>query len=39
MKNAKCYYCNEKAKYTQPEKDTGSIIDVCEKHFEFKHWG
>lgn len=39
MEPIKCYYCDEEAKYTQPGKTTGKIIDVCEKHFTFKHWG
>jgi hypothetical protein len=39
MEKAKCYYCDEESKYTQPGKNTGKIIDVCEKHFDFKHWG
>lgn len=39
MESTKCYYCDEEAKYTQPGKNTGKIIDVCEKHFDFKHWG
>lgn len=39
MEDSICYYCDEKAKYTQPGKTTGKIIDVCEKHFSFKHWG
>lgn len=39
MKSVKCYYCDEKAEYVQPEKDTGVIIDVCITHFTFKHWG
>ena len=36
MEKAKCYYCDEESKYTQPGKNTGKIIDVCEKHFDFK---
>jgi hypothetical protein len=39
MEKVKCYYCDEYAKYTQPGQKTGKIIDVCEKHFTFKHWG
>lgn len=38
-KKTECYKCDEVAKFTQPDKDTGEIIDVCEKHFSFKHWG
>jgi hypothetical protein len=33
----KCHYCDNKSKYTQPEKNTGQIIDVCEGHFTFKY--
>ena len=36
---SKCHFCDNKSKYTQPEKDTGYIIDVCEAHFTFKHIG
>lgn len=35
----KCYYCDAKAEFTQPEKETGKIIDVCPKHFRFMHAG
>ena len=38
-KKPKCNKCNETAKFTQPDKDTGEIIDVCEKHFIFKYMG
>jgi hypothetical protein len=34
-----CHKCGMEAKYTQPDKDTGEIIDVCEKHFVFKYMG
>lgn len=34
-----CYKCNNEATYTQPDKDTGEIIDVCEKHFVLKYMG
>lgn len=39
MTEVKCYYCDQKATYTQPEKVSGIIIDVCEKHFLLKHMG
>lgn len=29
----KCYYCEEKALFNQPEKQSGEIVDVCRKHF------
>lgn len=29
----KCYYCDKKALYTQPDKDTGEIVDACKDHF------
>lgn len=29
----KCYYCDLDSVYYQPEKDTGEIISVCQKHF------
>jgi len=34
-----CAYCDNKAEYTQPEKQTGRIIDVCKKHFTFMYMG
>jgi len=33
----KCFYCPDKPLYTQPDKSTGKIVDVCDKHFIFKH--
>ena len=30
-KEAKCYFCNNEALYTQPHKY--QVIDVCKKHF------
>ena len=38
-KQMKCFYCNNKAEFTQPEKDTGIVIDVCKKHFTWMHAG
>lgn len=35
----KCYYCDVKAEFTQPDKDTGMVIDVCKKHFTWMHAG
>lgn len=35
----KCYYCDAKAEFTQPEQKTGEIIDVCPKHFTWMHAG
>ena len=35
----KCFYCDATAEFTQPEKDTGKIIDVCKKHFTWMHAG
>ena len=35
----KCKNCDNYAVYTQPDKDTGEIIDVCEKHFIMKFSG
>lgn len=37
--NMTCYYCDAKAEFTQPEKDTGKIIDVCKNHFDWMHAG
>lgn len=34
-----CFYCPEESKYSEPELKTGVLIDVCEKHFHFKHMG
>lgn len=39
MDKPKCFYCDEDAKYTQPDKATGRITDVCEKHFTFRFMG
>lgn len=38
-RNNKCHFCEGKSKYTQPDKISGHIIDVCEKHFIFKYMG
>lgn len=34
---SKCYFCDNQSKYLQPDKDTGNIIDVCEKHFTLRY--
>lgn len=34
-----CVKCNNIATFTQPDKETGYIVDVCEKHFIFMHMG
>ena len=39
QRNNKCHFCEGKSKYTQPDKSTGYIIDVCEKHFTFRYMG
>jgi hypothetical protein len=39
MKDEKCYYCDNKAEYNQPEKETGIIIGVCFKHFTYIYAG
>ena len=28
-----CKYCDNKATYNQPDKDTGEIVSVCKNHF------
>lgn len=38
-KRTTCYKCDQVAKFTQPDKDTGQIVDVCDKHFIFMHMG
>ena len=38
-KQMKCYYCDQNAEFTQPEIETGIIIDVCKKHFTWMHVG
>lgn len=38
-KTSKCAKCDNKATFTQPDKETGEIIDVCDKHFIFKYMG
>ena len=35
----KCYYCDNKPEFTQPDKDTGVIVDVCKKHFIYMYMG
>ena len=39
MEKAKCYYCDKVAEFTQPDADTGKIIDVCKNHFTWMHVG
>jgi hypothetical protein len=34
-----CYYCTNKALYSEPEEKTGQIIDVCNEHFRMKFGG
>ena len=34
-----CYYCDNRAMYTEPEENTGEIIDVCNEHFRMKFGG
>jgi hypothetical protein len=34
-----CYYCTSKAIYSEPEENTGNIIDVCNEHFRMKFGG
>lgn len=34
-----CAKCDQVAKFTQPDKETGQIIDVCDNHFIFKYMG
>lgn len=34
-----CYYCDNKSTYTQPEKQSGEIINVCPKHFTYRYMG
>lgn len=38
-KKKTCDKCDQIAKYTQPDKETGEIIDVCDKHFIFMYMG
>ena len=38
-KKDKCIKCNKVARFTQPDKETGNIVDVCEQHFVFMHMG
>ena len=28
-----CMFCDNKSKYDQPDKNSGVIISVCERHF------
>jgi hypothetical protein len=35
----KCTFCDKDAEFTQPEKQTGKIIDVCKTHFTFMYMG
>jgi hypothetical protein len=39
VKKPACFKCGNEAIYTQPDKDTGEIVDVCEKHFILKYMG
>ena len=39
MVKTKCVNCNNDAVYTQPDKETGEIVDVCDKHFTLKFSG
>ena len=34
-----CFYCEKESKYSEPEKETGAPIDVCDTHFHFKYMG
>lgn len=36
--HVQCLYCPNKAVYNQPEKLSGNIIDVCDKHFTYKYF-
>ena len=38
-KKSKCFVCDQEAKFTQPDFDTGHIIDVCDKHFTLRFGG
>lgn len=38
-KITKCVRCNNESKFTQPDDDTGEVIDVCNEHFTFKFGG
>jgi hypothetical protein len=33
IENTKCHYCSLAALYNQPDKDTGEVVSVCQKHF------
>ena len=35
----KCQYCSNNAEFTQPDKQTGVIIDVCKNHFIYMYMG
>lgn len=34
-----CFYCPEDSKYSEPEPKTGTVIDVCDRHFHLKYMG
>lgn len=34
-----CIKCDKEAKYTQPDKETGEIVEVCDQHFIYKYMG
>lgn len=38
-KKTKCIKCDDFSKFTQPDKETGQIVDVCDKHFYLKYMG
>lgn len=38
-KRSKCTKCDEVSTFTQPDEQTGNIIDVCDKHFTLRFGG
>lgn len=35
----KCIKCDKDATFTQPDNQTGQIVDVCKDHFVWMHVG
>lgn len=34
-----CFYCLSPSEYLEPKVDDGEIINVCKKHFHYRHMG
>lgn len=34
-----CFYCPLPSEYIEPKLDDGEVINVCKKHFHYRHMG